>query len=73
MSRKKQFIAGAICPQCSTMDSLALYTDDQSIVCIECDFHQSSEQRDSKASADKTKTNTSYKESTTIKITNVSN
>jgi len=72
LSRKKQFIAGAICPECSTMDSLALYTDDQSIVCIECDFHQSSEQRDSKTRADKTNTNTSYKDVTAIKITNLS-
>jgi len=47
LKRKKQFIAGAICPQCSSLDSLVLYADDQSIVCVDCDFRKSSEQRDS--------------------------
>jgi uncharacterized metal-binding protein (TIGR02443 family) len=46
MSRKKQFIAGAICPQCSEMDSLVLYADDQSVACVSCNFTKSSEQRD---------------------------
>ena len=45
-SRKKQFIAGAVCPSCSDMDSLVLYTDDQSVECVSCDYTQTSEQRD---------------------------
>ena len=72
MNRKKQFIAGATCPQCSNIDSLVLYADDQSIACVECDFNQSSEQRDSKLSTDETKTDISYKNVDSIKITNLS-
>ncbi len=45
-SRKKQFIAGAVCPSCSDMDSLVLYADDQSVECVSCDYTQTSEQRD---------------------------
>jgi uncharacterized metal-binding protein (TIGR02443 family) len=48
-NRKKQFIAGAVCPNCSDMDSLMLYTDDQSVECVSCDYTQTSEQRDQQA------------------------
>ena len=48
-SRKKQFIAGAICPNCSEMDSLVLYSDDQSVECVSCDYQQTSQQRDIEA------------------------
>lgn len=47
MTRKKQFIAGAVCPECSDTDSLVLFSDDQSISCVSCDFTKTSEQRDS--------------------------
>jgi uncharacterized metal-binding protein (TIGR02443 family) len=43
---KKQFIAGAICPECKEMDSLVLFTEEQQIECVSCDFKQTSEQRD---------------------------
>lgn len=46
MKIKKQFIAGAICPNCSDIDSLILFSDDQHIECVSCDFKKSSEQRD---------------------------
>lgn len=45
-SRKKQFIAGAVCPTCSDMDSLVLFTDDQSVECVSCSYTQTSAQRD---------------------------
>ncbi len=45
-TRKKQFIAGAVCPSCSEMDSLVLYVDDQSVECVSCDYTQTSQQRD---------------------------
>jgi len=66
MKIKKQFIAGAVCPECSNMDSLVLYADTQSIVCVECNFSQSSEQRDTKS-----KKKDSIKNSNKIKITNL--
>ena len=44
--RKKQFIAGAICPDCSEQDSLVLYPDNQDIECVSCGFKQSPSQRD---------------------------
>ena len=73
--RKKQFIAGAVCPQCSTMDSLVLYADEQSISCIECNFSQSSIQRDSDFNLDTApspnKKNDSSKYTQQITITNL--
>lgn len=39
---KKQFIAGAKCPQCSAMDSLVFYYVDKNPVreCVDCDFKE---------------------------------
>lgn len=38
---KKQFIAGAICPQCSLQDTLVLYRgDNERIACCRCNFMQ---------------------------------
>ena len=84
MNRKKQFIAGAICPECSEMDSLVLYADDQSVVCVSCDYTKSSQQRDLEANKsaqtnkasnskplDRKNANTSYKDASLIKITNL--
>lgn len=84
MNRKKQFIAGAICPKCSEMDSLVLYADDQSVACVSCDYTKSSEQRDIEAgqstqrnsSSDdkpsvKRNSGASYKDASLIKITNL--
>jgi uncharacterized metal-binding protein (TIGR02443 family) len=48
--QKKQFIAGAVCPECNDMDSLVLFVDDQRIECVSCDFIQTSEQRDAEQS-----------------------
>jgi len=84
MNRKKQFIAGAICPECSEMDSLVLYTDDQSVACVSCHYTKSSEQRDRESklsvakedsgvrkSSPKNNINTNYKDASLIKITNL--
>lgn len=73
MSRKKQFIAGAICPKCSEIDSLVLYADDQSVACVSCDFTKSSQQRDLDVdrSADKQIKSTPYQDANLIKITNL--
>ncbi|MRX28022.1 YheV family putative zinc ribbon protein [Kangiella sp. HZ709] len=39
-SKKKQFIAGAKCPQCGEMDALVFYREKDKPVreCVECDF-----------------------------------
>jgi uncharacterized protein len=84
-SRKKQFIAGAVCPSCSDMDSLVLYADDQSVKCVSCNYSQTSQQRDQeskKASTMPSQTpknkslkvsdkNTKYKDASLINIIQV--
>ena len=44
--KQKRFIAGANCPSCDELDSLALYSHDQSIECVSCGYTQTSQQRD---------------------------
>lgn len=41
-SKKRRFIAGAVCPRCSAMDSIMVYDDDGVDVraCVECDFKE---------------------------------
>ena len=38
MKRFVQFIAGAICPECKSQDTIALNTTDYEIYCVNCDF-----------------------------------
>ena len=38
MKRFVQFIAGAICPECKSMDTIALNPADDEIYCVKCDF-----------------------------------
>jgi len=65
--RKKQFIAGAICPECSDVDSLVLYQESQDIECVSCGLKQSASQREEQVN-----TNNKISSSQTIKITNLS-
>lgn len=39
---RKRFIAGAVCPQCNAMDTLALWQEDQVEVveCVTCGHHK---------------------------------
>ncbi|MBW5812189.1 YheV family putative metal-binding protein [Yersinia kristensenii] len=39
---RKRFIAGAVCPQCKALDTLALWREDQVEVveCVKCGHHQ---------------------------------
>ncbi|AWK15253.1 YheV family putative zinc ribbon protein [Candidatus Fukatsuia symbiotica] len=39
---RKRFIAGAICPQCHALDTLALWREEQKEVveCVRCGHHQ---------------------------------
>ena len=77
-SRKKQFIAGAVCPNCNELDSLVLFADDQSVACVSCDYHQTSEQRDTRPSSAKTKQNSKnitvkpdFKDASSISVINL--
>ena len=38
MKRFVQFIAGAICPDCKSKDTIALNPADDEIYCVKCDF-----------------------------------
>lgn len=40
---KKRFIAGAVCPRCSEMDKIVMYTDDDGVQtkeCVACGFSE---------------------------------
>lgn len=41
-STRKRFIAGAVCPKCKALDTLALWREDQVEVveCVKCGHHQ---------------------------------
>ena len=51
MKKFVQFIAGAICPNCKSNDTIALNSEDDQIYCIKCDFveERPKEKRDNKA------------------------
>ncbi|TKI04982.1 YheV family putative zinc ribbon protein [Martelella alba] len=42
--RRKRFIAGAVCPECQSRDTLAIWRDEQdefdNVVCVQCGFTQ---------------------------------
>jgi len=39
-SKKKRFVAGAVCPKCSMMDKVVVYTEDEKDwrECVSCGF-----------------------------------
>ena len=41
-STKKRFIAGAECPKCKTLDSIALTLENavETLICVACDYTQ---------------------------------
>jgi uncharacterized metal-binding protein (TIGR02443 family) len=41
-STKRRFMAGAVCPRCSTMDSIVVYNFDGKDFreCVQCDFKE---------------------------------
>ena len=70
--RKKQFIAGVVCPKCSEMDSFVLYQENQDIECVSCGFKQNANQRDEQTmSNEPTKPNKNIDSNQSIKITNL--
>ena len=38
MKKFVQFIAGAVCPNCKSLDTIALNPSDDEIYCVKCDF-----------------------------------
>ena len=38
MKKFVQFIAGAVCPNCKSQDTIALNTSNDEIYCVKCDF-----------------------------------
>ena len=38
MKKFVQFIAGAVCPNCKSQDTIALNSSDDEIYCVKCDF-----------------------------------
>ena len=38
MKKFVQFIAGAVCPNCKSQDTIALNPSDDDIYCVKCDF-----------------------------------
>ena len=52
VTTRKRFIAGAVCPQCNSLDTLTLWAEDQVEVveCIKCGLHKrQTDERVSKA------------------------
>ncbi|MDH5434156.1 MAG: YheV family putative metal-binding protein [Gammaproteobacteria bacterium] len=49
VKNNRKFIAGAVCPECQSMDSLVLVDQGKSVECIECGYSQSDEERDGKS------------------------
>ncbi|MDX5630798.1 MULTISPECIES: YheV family putative zinc ribbon protein [unclassified Brenneria] len=48
---RKRFIAGAICPECRTQDTLAVGYEDQTevVVCVKCGYRQTRPDRPRRA------------------------
>ena len=40
MKKFVQFIAGAVCPNCKSIDTIALSPGDDQIYCIKCDYEE---------------------------------
>lgn len=40
--QRKRFIAGAVCPQCQALDTLAVGQEEQEevVTCVKCGYHQ---------------------------------
>lgn len=71
-STKRRFMAGAVCPRCSTMDSIVVYNLDGKDFreCVSCDFKE--EMRINIATSElETRVNHSEEESQEVQIINI--
>ena len=48
MTKFIQFIAGAICPSCKAMDSIAINRENDQIYCVKCDYKDRPKEKNSK-------------------------
>ena len=40
MKKFVQFIAGAACPECKSLDTIAINANDDEIYCVKCEFKE---------------------------------
>ena len=40
MKKFVQFIAGAVCPECKSLDTIAINANDDEIYCVKCEFKE---------------------------------
>ena len=40
MKKFVQFIAGAVCPECMSLDTIAINANDDEIYCVKCEFKE---------------------------------
>lgn len=40
MKKFVQFIAGAVCPKCKSLDTIAINANDDEIYCVKCEFKE---------------------------------
>tara|TARA_B100000945_G_scaffold318249_1_gene322702 strand:+ start:1493 stop:1696 length:204 start_codon:yes stop_codon:yes gene_type:complete len=53
MKKFVQFIAGAVCPECKSLDTIAINANDDEIYCIKCEFKEKRPTDNTKKSVDK--------------------
>ena len=53
MKKFVQFIAGAVCPECKSLDTIAINANDDEIYCVKCEFQEKRPTDNTKKSLDR--------------------
>lgn len=53
MKKFVQFIAGAVCPKCKSLDTIAINANDDEIYCVKCEFKEKRPTDNTKKSLDR--------------------
>ena len=53
MKKFVQFIAGAVCPECKSLDTIAINANDDEIYCVKCEFKEKRPTDNTKKSEEK--------------------
>ena len=53
MKKFVQFIAGAVCPECKSLDTIAINANDDEIYCVKCEFKEKRPTDNTKKSLDR--------------------
>ena len=53
MKKFVQFIAGAVCPECKSLDTIAINANDDEIYCVKCEFKEKRPTDNTKKSVDR--------------------